>query len=159
MVRGQRPVPLLLAGSLLGLNRFLNGGGVGLGQRSSLELSGGQGRLQRVEAARLGWRELFDRPGLSPLPTFLAKHLWALEAAKGAYPGPSLLPLGASSFPASFLPLAAPLYPHPIWSSAAPSPACWRFPDPSLGGGGLLTRLDRSLHSLTCVIWELFIYS
>lgn len=45
-------------------------------------------------------------------------------------------------------------------STAQPSVLqCWRFLDPSLGGGGLLARLDRSLHSLTCVIWELFIYS
>lgn len=42
---------------------------------------------------------------------------------------------------------------------ATRSPARWQSLDPSLGGGGLLTRLDRSLHSLTRVIWELFIYS
>lgn len=62
-------------------------------------------KLLRMEAPGLGLRELLMSLGSSYFPPF-CQIVWALEAAKGAWPWPSLPLLGASSLPASVLPLA-----------------------------------------------------
>lgn len=153
------PIPVLLVSSLLGLETFLSCVGKGQCSCPSSQPDGGKGTAEDGSCrARLG--EVPISPCSSCFPPFcqITSGPWRLIRE------PSLPLLGSSSLPTSVLPLAAATQPHPTWSRAdvhspAPSPACWRCLDPSLGGGGLLPRLDRSLHSLTCVIWELFIYS
>lgn len=110
--------PLLLASSCWGWKVFSDVWG-------KAQPAEGRGTV-RMGAAGLGLRALFCQMPLGP------------RGCKGslaqAQPAPSWC-----KFPACLCPgLGSCHLTPPTWSnSPAPSPACWRFLDPSLGGGGL----------------------